>query len=100
MIDPEKEREEFFSVRELVAVIAAATGKNEQQAAGVLAATLAKSEAWRALPLYEFSRVYGLVEVTEMEGRREGLMRQRIERWATTGNDKPGFEDFDDDIPF
>lgn len=99
MIDPEKERESFISVRDLVAAIAVATRKDEPLAAGMLVATLAKDEVWQALPIFEFSKVYGLVEVTDPNSRRENQLRQRLARWANTGNDKPSFED-SDDIPF
>ncbi len=45
MIDPDKEREDFISIRQLVALIAQATGKTEQQAAAVVSVNLARNPA-------------------------------------------------------
>jgi hypothetical protein len=99
MIDPEQEREDFISIRDLVGIIASSTGKPEQRAAAMLAASLAKDPAWSRLAFHEWSQSYGCVALEE-NGRRENAARQRLNRWAEYGNDKPGFEDFDDDIPF
>ena len=96
MIDPEQEREDFISIRELVGIIASSTGKSEQRAAAMLAASLAKDPAWSRLAFYEWRSSHGCVALEE-NGRRENTARQRLDRWAENGNDKPGFEDFDDD---
>lgn len=99
MIDPEQERENFISIRDLVEIIASGTGKSVQKAAAILAASLAKDPAWSRLAFHEWSQSYGCVALEE-NGKRENLARQRLNNWAEYGNDKPGFEDFDDDIPF
>ena len=99
MIDPEEEREDFVSIRDLVAIIASGTGKSEQKAAAMLAASLAKDPAWSRLAFHEWSQSYGCVALEE-NGRRENAARQRLDRWAENGNVQPGFEDMDDDIPF
>ncbi len=99
MIDPEQEREDFISIRDLVGIIASSTGKPEQRAAAMLAASLAKDPAWSRLAFHEWSQSYGCVALEE-NGRRENAARQRLNTWAEYGKDKPGFEDFDDEIPF
>lgn len=100
MIDPEKEREDFVSIRELVGLIAASTGKTEKQAAAMLAASMTRNEAWQRLPLCEWSPVYGSVPIEEPHSRQEGLMLQRLERWAEIGSSEPDVGDFGDDRPF
>ena len=99
MIDPQQEREYFISIRDLVGIIASSTGKSEQKAAAMLAASLAQDPAWSRLAFYEWSQSYGCVALEE-NGRRENETRQRLNEWAEHGNDKPGFEDFDDELPF
>lgn len=99
MIDPEEERENFVSIRDLVAIIAGAKGKSEQQAAAILAASLAKDPAWSRLRFHQWSQSFGCLALEE-NGRRENEARERLNKWAESGNDQPGFEDMDDDLPF
>ncbi len=99
MIDPEQEREDFISIRHLVGIIASSTGKSEQKAAAMLAASLAKAPAWSRLAFYEWRPSHGCVALEE-NGKRENAARQRLDRWAEGGGDQPGFEDMDDDLPF
>ena len=100
MIDPQQELEDFISIRDLVGIIASSTGKPEQRAAAMLAASLAKEPAWSRLAFYEWSQSHGCVALEE-NGRRENEARGRLDRWAESGSDKPGFGDFDDDdLPF
>ena len=100
MIDPQQELEDFISIRDLVGIIASSTGKPEQRAAAMLAASLAKEPAWSRLAFYEWSQSHGCVALEE-NGKRETTARHRLNMWAETGSDKPGFGDMDDDdIPF
>jgi hypothetical protein len=103
MIDPEDEREEFVSIRELVGLIAASKGKSEQQAAAMLLCTLAKHEAWARVPLYEWTPTYGCREITEPNSRQENKVIARLSNWAQTGSSLPTFAEQVDDfgeIPF
>lgn len=103
MIDPEEERKRFISIRELVAAIAAATGKTEQQAAAMLCATLRKSPpGWDRLAFYEWSPVWGCTPISGQLGSLDGKVHLRLEGWATTGSTQKTFAEMmnDDDIPF
>jgi len=83
MIDPEKEREDFVSIRDLVAIIASATEKSGQQAATILAASLAKVPAWSRPRFHQWRPSYGCVALEE-NGRRENETRQRLKMNAAT----------------
>lgn len=96
MIDPDKEREDFISIRQLVALIAQATGKTEQQAAAVVSVNLARNPAWTRLTLCEWTPAFGCTRSGDKDN--DGV-RQRLVRWGNTGESSPSFEDFDD-IPF
>lgn len=97
MIDPDKEREDLISIRQLVALIAQTTGKTEQQAAAVVSANLIRNPAWNALTLCDWQPAFGCTKPSRQE---EEKVMQRLVRWGNTGNSSPGFEDLDDDIPF
>lgn len=99
MIDPEQEREDFISIRDLVGIIARSTQRSAQSAAAMLSASLAKDPAWSRLAFYAWCQSYGCVALEE-NGKRENAARERLSRWAETGIDQPGFEDLDDDILF
>jgi hypothetical protein len=43
--------------------------------------------------------IHGCVALEE-NGKRENAARQSLNTWAEYGNDKPGFEDFEDEIFF
>jgi len=96
MIDPDKEREDFISIRQLVALIAQATGKTEQQAAAVVSASLARHPAWSRLSLCEWTPAFGCTSSSKKE--RDGV-KERLVRRGNTGSSAPSFEDLDD-IPF
>ncbi|MCK2097566.1 hypothetical protein [Thauera aromatica] len=97
MIDPEKEREEFITIRQLVALIAQATGRTEQQGAALVSANLARNPAWSGLAFLEWSPAYGCTH----SGSEECIAAQRrLVRWGNTGSSAPSFEDFDNDLPF
>ena len=100
MIDPERERDDFISIRDLVGIIASSTGKSQQRAAAILATSLAKDQAWSRLAFHEWSQSSGCVALEE-NGRRENQAVGRLVRWADTGNPNTmSFEDLDDDPPF
>lgn len=93
MIDPEKEREDFISIRQLVGLIANATGKTEQQAAAIVSASLARNPKWKSLTLYEWIPSIGRTPVDHNDRFTVSL---RLEKWVETGNSKPISEDLND----
>lgn len=96
MIDPDQEREDFISIRQLVALIAEATGKTEQQAAATVSANLARHSDWRSMSLYEWAPALGC---TILSGAERIKAQQRLARWGTTGSSASEFEDIND-VPF
>lgn len=95
MIDPDQEREDFISIRQLVELIAQATGKTEQHAAATVSASLARHSDWRSMSLYEWAPALGCITLSSAERIKA---QQRLARWGTTGNSAPDFEDID--VPF
>lgn len=101
MIDPEEERERFISIREVVAAIAKTVGKTEQQAAAILLSSMTRHDNWRRLPLFQWSRSFGCIEIEEPNSKLENRVLFRLQHWAETGNQSPSFSEMmDDDIPF
>lgn len=83
MIDPEEERSNLLSILGLVEVLSRTTGKTEQQAAGVVLASLARDPEWKELSLLEWQPGYGCADATI---ERCDEVKQLLARWASAGS--------------
>ena len=87
MIDPDKERENFISIRQLVELVAEATGKTKGKAAEAVAVNWTRNPAWEHLSIVEFTPTFdsGITREKKEQKIKEILTEWRLLSIYTAG---------------
>ena len=93
MLDPQKERAKFISLREALFLIAKAKGKTPQEAAQMLLLNLNRAEGWKSLEPRLYSPARGMLRGDTITKE----LHRQLHRLADHNNYSPAS---DDDFPF